>query len=121
MGGDAEPMMKSGNCSVRNMAPTSRELEFWAGNMMTPAPGMASLPQEAIPTYATYEISFQIGQLVRSVHTVWNSNRIRDKERNKVWLTVLMLGSRWRSGMKVQSGGVCRLTHACISRRIGRP
>jgi hypothetical protein len=46
-----EPSTKSGNGVVKNKAPTSRELEFEAGKMMTPAPGMESLPQEEIPTY----------------------------------------------------------------------
>ena len=52
MGGDVEPRTKSGNGVVKNKAPTSRELEFEAGNIMTPAPGMASLPQEETPTYS---------------------------------------------------------------------
>jgi hypothetical protein len=50
MGGGEEPVIKEGNGPLMNRAPTRRELEFWAGNIIIPAPGIPSRPQEAVAT-----------------------------------------------------------------------
>jgi hypothetical protein len=123
MVGEDVPRTKAGKGSVKNKAPTNSELEFWAGKMMTPAPGMSSLPQEEIATLNQHHTpSVLYGEsMVRVPLTVWVSKSIRDNERNVVWLTVLTFGSRWRSGIKVQRGGAWRLTHDWTSRKSGRP
>jgi hypothetical protein len=95
-----DPTMKSGKGDVRRIAPNSKLFEFGHGYKTTPAPG--SLSDEAHGATAT----------------IWFRSKMRDNEAKLFWLVPIVCGSSTRSGIKVQMGGACRLTHAPKSSKV---
>jgi hypothetical protein len=116
-----DPTMKSGKGDVRRIAPNSKLFEFGHGYKTTPAPG--SLSDEAHGATATCDVialfnTEDIGKFSESRLTIWFRSKMRDNEAKLFWLVPIACGSSTRSGIKVQMGGACRLTHAPKSSKV---